>query len=217
MKLILLGAPGAGKGTQAATLCRQYDIPQISTGDMLHAALQVGHPLGQMAKKYMDAGQLVPDALIVSLVKARIARADCAKGFLFDGFPRTIPQTEAMEEAGVDVDYVIELTVPDDEIVRRLCGRRVHVASGRTYHPEFNPPRVSDKDDVTGDDLVRRGDDDEQTIRTRLEVYHAQTTQLADYYSAWAASGDSRAPKYRKVDGSGSVDVIRGRILAALG
>jgi adenylate kinase len=217
VKLILLGAPGAGKGTQAVTLCQQYGIPQISTGDMLHAALQAGHPLGQKARKYMDAGQLVPDVLIVGLVKARIARADCANGFLFDGFPRTIPQTEAMEEAGVDVDYVIELAVPDDEIVRRLCGRRVHVASGRTYHPEFNPPRVTDKDDVTGDDLVRRGDDDEQTIRTRLEVYHAQTTQLAEYYSAWAASGDPRAPKYRKVDGSGSVDVIRGRILAALG
>jgi len=216
MRLILLGAPGAGKGTQAAALCEKYGIPQISTGDMLHAALRTGHPLGQKAKKYMEAGQLVPDTLIVSLVKARIARPDCASGFLFDGFPRTIPQTEALEETGVHVDYVVELDVHDDEIIQRLCGRRVHPGSGRTYHLEFNRPQVADKDDVTGEDLVRRDDDEEATIRTRLEVYHAQTTQLAEYYCAWADTGDERAPRYRKVDGSGSVEEVRDRILAAL-
>jgi adenylate kinase len=216
MRLILLGAPGAGKGTQAAAICQKYDIPQISTGDMLRAAVRAGNVLGQRAKKYMDAGQLVPDALIVGLVKARIAQPDCANGFLFDGFPRTIPQTEAMEQAGVDVDYVIELDVPDDEIVRRLTGRRVHPGSGRTYHIQFNPPKVPDKDDVTGEDLIQREDDTEETIRTRLEVYHAQTTTLAEYYSAWAATGDARAPKYRKLDGTGSVDEIRERIFAAL-
>jgi adenylate kinase len=216
MRLILLGAPGAGKGTQAAALCEKYGIPQISTGDMLHAALRTGHPLGQKAKKYMEAGQLVPDMLIVALVKARIARPDCANGFLFDGFPRTIPQTEALEETGVHMDYVVELDVHDDEIIQRLCGRRVHPGSGRTYHLEFNRPQVADKDDVTGEDLVRRDDDEEATIRTRLEVYHAQTTQLAEYYSAWADTGDERAPRYRKVDGSGSVEEVRDRILAAL-
>jgi adenylate kinase len=216
MRLILLGAPGAGKGTQAAALCEKYGIPQISTGDMLHAALRTGHPLGQKAKKYMEAGQLVPDMLIVALVKARIARPDCANGFLFDGFPRTIPQTEALEETGVHVDYVVELDVHDHEIIQRLCGRRVHPGSGRTYHLEFNRPQVADKDDVTGEDLVRRDDDEEATIRTRLEVYHAQTTQLAEYYSAWADTGDERAPRYRKVDGSGSVEEVRDRILAAL-
>jgi adenylate kinase len=216
MRLILLGAPGAGKGTQAAAICQKYDIPQISTGDMLRASVRAGNVLGQRAKKYMDAGQLVPDALIVGLVKARIAQPDCANGFLFDGFPRTIPQTEAMEQAGVDVDYVIELDVPDDEIVKRLTGRRVHPASGRTYHIQFNPPKVPDKDDVTGEDLIQREDDTEETIRTRLQVYHAQTTTLAEYYSSWAATGDPRAPKYRKVDGTGSVDEIRERIFAAL-
>jgi len=216
MRLILLGAPGAGKGTQAAAICQKYDIPQISTGDMLHAAVRADHPLGQRAKKYMDAGQLVPDALIVGLVKARIALPDCANGFLFDGFPRTIPQTEAMEQTGVDVDNVVELDVHDDEIIRRLSGRRVHPTSGRTYHMQFNPSKLPDKDDVTGEDLIQREDDEEKTIRTRLDVYHAQTTQLADYYSAWAATGDPRAPQYRKVDGSGSVDEVRARILAAL-
>ena len=217
MRLILLGAPGAGKGTQATVICQKYGIPQISTGDMLHAAVRAGNALGQRAKKYVDAGQLVPDALIIGLVKARIGQPDCANGFLFDGFPRTIPQTEAMEQTGVIVDYVVELDVDDDDIIRRLSGRRVHPASGRTYHMQFNPPKVSDKDDVTGEDLIQRGDDDEEkTIRTRLDIYHAQTTQLTEYYSAWAASGDPRAPKYRKVDGSGSVDEVRDRILAAL-
>ena len=216
MRLILLGAPGAGKGTQAAAVCQKYDIPQISTGDILHAAVRSGNALGQRAKKYVDAGQLVPDALIVGLVKFRIAQADCAHGFLFDGFPRTIPQTEAMEQAGVDVDYVVELDVDDGEIIRRLSGRRVHPASGRTYHLQFNPPMVPDKDDVTNDDLIQREDDHENTIRTRLDVHHAQTTQLAEYYSAWANTGDPRAPKYRKVNGSGSIGEVRDRIFAAL-
>ncbi len=216
MRLILLGAPGAGKGTQAAAICERYGIPQISTGDMLHAAVRAGNVLGQRAKKYVDAGQLVPDALIVGLVKARIAQPDCANGFLFDGFPRTIPQTEAMEQTGVVVDYVVELDVKDEDIIQRLSGRRVHPVSGRTYHAQFNPPKVADKDDVTGEDLIQREDDDEKTIRTRLDIYHAQTTQLADYYSAWAATDDPHAPKYRKVDGSGSVDQVRDRILAAL-
>jgi len=216
MRLILLGAPGAGKGTQAAAICQKYGIPQISTGDMLHASVRAGDALGRRAKKYVDAGQLVPDDLIVGLVKARIAQPDCADGFLFDGFPRTIPQTEAMERNGVDVDHVVELAVQDDEIIRRLSGRRVHPASGRTYHVQFNPPKVRDKDDLTGEDLIQREDDEEKTIRTRLDIYHAQTTQLAEYYSAWAASGDPRAPKYQKVDGSGSVDQVRDRIFAAL-
>jgi adenylate kinase len=216
MRLILLGASGAGKGTQAAAICRKYDIPQISTGDMLHAAVRADNALGQRAKKYVDAGQLVPDPLIVGLVKARIAQPDCANGFLFDGFPRTIPQTEAMEQAGVEVDYVVELDLGDNEVIRRLSGRRVHPGSGRTYHLQFNPPKVPDKDDVTGEDLIQREDDGEETIRTRLEVYHQQTTQLAEYYSAWAASGDPRAPKYRKLDGSGSIDEVRDRIFAAL-
>jgi len=216
MRLILLGAPGAGKGTQAAAICQKYDIPQISTGDMLHAAVRAGNALGQRAKKFVDAGQLVPDALIVGLVKARIAQSDCANGFLFDGFPRTIPQTEAMEETGVDVDYVVELQVPDGEIIQRLSGRRVHPGSGRTYHLQFNPPKVTDKDDVSGEDLIHREDDEEKAIRTRLDIYHQQTTQLAEYYSAWAASGDPRAPKYHKVDGSGSVEAVRDRILRAL-
>jgi adenylate kinase len=216
MRVILLGAPGAGKGTQAVAICQKYDIPQISTGDMLHASMRAGNALGQRAKKYVDAGQLVPDALIVGLVKARIAQPDCVNGFLFDGFPRTIPQTEAMEETGVAVDYVIALEVDDAEIIQRLSGRRVHPASGRTYHMQFNPPKVQGKDDVSGEDLIQREDDEERAIRTRLDIYHAQTTQLAEYYSAWAATGDSHAPKYRKVDGSGGVTEVRDRIFAAL-
>jgi adenylate kinase len=216
MRLILLGAPGAGKGTQADAICQKYGIPQISTGDMLHAAVRAGNALGQRAKQYVDAGQLVPDALIVGLVKARIAQADCADGFVFDGFPRTIPQTEAMERSGVDVDYVLELDVQDDEIIRRLSGRRVHPASGRTYHVQFNPPKVAGTDDVTGEALIQREDDEEKTIRTRLAIYHAQTTQLAEYYSAWAASGDPRAPVYQKVNGSGTVGEVHDRIFAVL-
>jgi adenylate kinase len=216
MKLILLGAPGAGKGTQAVAICQHYGIPQISTGDMLHAAVRVGSPAGLRIKKYMDAGQLVPDAVIMSLVKQRIAQPDCANGFLFDGFPRTIPQTEAMEQAGVKVDYVVELDVDDAEIIGRLSGRRVHPDSGRTYHVRLRPPKVPGKDDVTGEDLIEREDDKEAAVRKRLEIYHAETRHLVDYYSAWAASGDPRAPKYCKVSGSGSVEEIRDRVAASL-
>ncbi len=216
MKLILLGAPGAGKGTQAAAICQKYGIPQISTGDMLHAAARAGHPLGLRAKTYMDAGHLVPDVVIIGLVKHRIAQPDCASGFLFDGFPRTIPQTEAMEQAGLDLDYVVELDVDDAEAIRRLSGRRVHPGSGRVYHVQFQPPRMEGKDDVTGEDLIEREDDKEEAVRKRLQIYHGQTRQLVDYYSAWAATGDPRAPKYHKVSGSGSVEDIRGRIFAVL-
>ncbi len=217
MRLILLGAPGAGKGTQAAAVCEKYGIPQISTGDMLHAAVRAGHPLGLAAKKYMDAGHLVPDTLIMGLVKYRIARPDCGNGFLFDGFPRTVAQTEAMEEAGVALDYVVELDVDDTELVERLAGRRVHPASGRTYHIRLQPPKVPDKDDVTGEDLVEYEEDREEAVRKRLQIYRAETQQLSDYYSAWAGSDDPSAPRYRKVSGSGSVEAVRDRILAALG
>jgi len=216
MRLILLGAPGAGKGTQAAFVTSRYGIPQISTGDMLRAAVKAGTKLGLEAKKFMDAGQLVPDAVIIGLVKDRIQEADCAKGFLFDGFPRTIPQAEAMRQAGVDLDYVVEIDVPDAEILKRLSGRRVHLASGRTYHVHFNPPKVAGKDDVSGDDLIQREDDKEATVLKRLEVYHNQTKQLINYYSQMAAGGGANAPKYRKVSGLGSVDDIRDRVFAAL-
>jgi adenylate kinase len=216
MRLILLGAPGAGKGTQAAYLTQKYGIPQISTGDMLRAAVKAGTQLGLEAKKFMDAGALVPDEVIIGLVKERIRQPDCAKGFLFDGFPRTIPQAEAMRQAGVDLDYVVEVDVEDAEIIKRLSGRRVHLASGRTYHVHFNPPKVPGKDDVTGEDLIQRDDDQEATILKRLQVYHSQTKQLIDYYSKMAASGDARAPNYRKVAGTGSVEQIRDRIFAAL-
>jgi adenylate kinase len=216
MRLILLGAPGAGKGTQAAFVTQQYGIPQISTGDMLRAAVKAGTPLGLEAKKFMDAGQLVPDDVIIGLVKDRIQQPDCANGFLFDGFPRTIPQAEAMRQAGVDLDYVVEIDVTDDEIIGRLSGRRVHAGSGRTYHVHFNPPKAAGKDDVTGEDLIQREDDKEATILKRLEVYHSQTKQLVDYYSKMAADGGVRAPKYRKVSGVGSVEEIRDRVFAAL-
>jgi adenylate kinase len=216
MRLILLGAPGAGKGTQAAFVTSKYAIPQISTGDMLRAAVKAGTKLGLEAKKFMDAGQLVPDQVIIGLVKDRIQQPDCAKGFLFDGFPRTIPQAEAMKQAGVDLDYVVEIDVADEEILKRLSGRRVHLASGRTYHIYFNPPKLAGKDDVTGEDLIQREDDKEATILKRLEVFHNQTKQLIDYYTKMAASGEANAPKYRKVAGTGSVDEIRDRIFAAL-
>ena len=216
MKLILLGPPGAGKGTQAGAIAQLYGIPQISTGDMLRAAVRAGTALGLEARKFMDAGALVPDAVIIGLVKDRIREPDCARGFLFDGFPRTIAQAEAMKEAGVDLDYVVEIDVEDAEIVRRLSGRRVHPASGRSYHVMFNPPKVAGKDDVTGEDLIQRDDDREETVLKRLQVYHTQTRQLVDYYSSWAARGDARAPKYRKVAGVGSVDAIRDRLFAAL-
>jgi adenylate kinase len=216
MRLILLGAPGAGKGTQAAHITEKYGIPQISTGDMLRAAVKAGTPMGLEAKKFMDAGALVPDEVIIGLVKERIKQPDAANGFLFDGFPRTIPQADAMKAAGVNLDYVIEVDVDDSEIIKRLSGRRVHVGSGRTYHTVFNPPRVTGKDDVTGEDLIQREDDKEATIAKRLEVYHSQTKPLVAYYSKWAASGAPGAPKYAKVAGVGSMDSIRDRIFAAL-
>ena len=216
MRLILLGAPGAGKGTQAAFATQKYAIPQISTGDMLRAAVKAGTPLGVEASKFMKAGALVPDDVIIGLVKERIKQPDAAQGFLFDGFPRTIPQAEAMQQAGVELDYVIEIDVDDSEIIKRLSGRRVHPGSGRTYHVLFNPPKAAGKDDATGEDLVQRDDDKEETVRTRLNVYHTQTKQLVDYYSKQAASGDARAPKYRKISGTGSVEQIRDRLFAAL-
>ncbi|GHD69480.1 adenylate kinase [Jeongeupia chitinilytica] len=216
MKLILLGAPGAGKGTQANYIKEKFGIPQISTGDMLRAAVKAGTPLGLEAKAIMDAGGLVRDDIIIGLVKERIAEADCANGFLFDGFPRTIPQAEAMREAGVDIDYVVEIAVPDEAIVERMAGRRVHPASGRSYHVKFNPPKVEGKDDVTGEDLIQRDDDHEETVKKRLAVYHEQTAVLVGFYGQLAASGDVKAPKYVKVDGIGAVETIRDNIFKAL-
>jgi adenylate kinase len=216
MKLILLGAPGAGKGTQAAFLCQKYGIPQISTGDMLRAAVKAGTELGLAAKKVMDAGGLVSDDIIIGLVKERITQADCANGFLFDGFPRTIPQADAMKAAGVKIDVVLEIDVPDAAIIERMSGRRVHVASGRTYHVKFNPPKAEGKDDVTGEELIQRADDQEDTVRKRLQVYHEQTQPLVSYYSQWSATGDAAAPKCRKIAGIGTVDEITARALEAL-
>ena len=216
MRLILLGAPGAGKGTQATFLCQKYAIPQVSTGDMLRAAVKAGTPLGIAAKKVMDSGALVSDDIIIGLVKERIAQPDCANGFLFDGFPRTIAQADAMKNAGVKIDVVLEIDVPDSAIVERMSGRRAHLPSGRTYHVKFNPPKVAGIDDVTGEPLVQRADDSEETVKKRLEVYHAQTRPLVDYYEQWAASGDTAAPRHRKIDGSGSVEDITTRALEAL-
>jgi adenylate kinase len=216
MRVILLGAPGAGKGTQANAIKEKFNIPQISTGDMLRAAVKAGTQLGLEAKKFMDSGGLVPDEVIIGLVKERIKDADCANGFLFDGFPRTIPQAEAMKQAGVGIDYVVEIDVPDEEIVKRMSGRRAHLPSGRTYHVIFNPPKVAGKDDLTGEDLVQREDDREETVKKRLEVYHSQTKPLVDYYSGWAAQGNGKAPKYVRVNGIGAVDSIRDSIFAAL-
>ena len=217
MKLILLGPPGAGKGTQAAFICQKYGIPQVSTGDMLRAAVKAGSALGLAAKKVMDSGSLVSDEIIIGLVKERIAQPDCAAGFLFDGFPRTIPQAEAMKEAGVAIEAVLEIDVPDEAIVERMGGRRVHPASGRSYHVKFNPPKVAGKDDVTGEDLIQREDDREETVLHRLAVYQSQTRPLVAFYEDWAASGDARAPRYHRISGSGSVEDIRDRALAALG
>ena len=217
MRLILLGGPGAGKGTQANFIKQRFAIPQISTGDMLRAAVKQGSPLGLAAKKVMDEGRLVSDDIIIGLVKERIQQADCANGFLFDGFPRTIPQADAMREAGVAIDYVVEIDVPDSEIIERMSGRRVHLASGRSYHVTFNPPKVPGKDDLTGEALIQRDDDTEATVRKRLEVYHAQTKPLVEYYSKWAQTGDPRAPKYANIPGIGKVEEIRDRIFAALG
>ena len=216
MRLILLGPPGAGKGTQAAFITGAYGIPQISTGDMLRAALKAGTPLGLAAKKVMDSGALVSDDIIVGLVRERLGAPDCAKGYLFDGFPRTIPQADAMKDADVALDYVLEIDVPDAAIVERMSGRRVHPASGRTYHVKFNPPKVAGRDDATGEALIQRDDDREETVKKRLEVYHAQTKPLVEYYARWAASGDPRAPRHRRVDGMGSVDAIRDACLSAL-
>ena len=216
MRLILLGGPGAGKGTQAAFIAAKFGVPKISTGDMLRAAVRAGTPLGITAKKIMDVGGLVPDDLIVELVEERITQADCRNGFLFDGFPRTIPQAEAMRDAGVKLDYVLEIAVADAVIIERLSGRRVHLPSGRTYHAIFNPPKVPGKDDVTGADLIQRDDDREETVAKRLEVYRIQTKPLVEYYSAWAASGDAQAPKLVAIQGVGLVEQIRDRIYAAL-
>ena len=216
MKLILLGAPGAGKGTQATFICQKYGIPQISTGDMLRAAVKAGTPLGVQAKQVMDAGGLVSDDLIINLVKERITQADCANGFLFDGFPRTIPQADAMKAAGVKLDYVLEIDVPFEAIIDRMSGRRSHPPSGRTYHVTFNPPKVAGVDDVTGEPLVQREDDKEETVKKRLEVYSAQTRPLVDYYSNWAKANPVAAPKYRAISGTGSVEDITARAFAAL-
>jgi adenylate kinase len=216
MRLILLGAPGAGKGTQATFICQKYGIPQISTGDMLRAAVKAGTPLGVAAKKIMDSGALVSDEIIIGLVKERIAQPDCAKGFLFDGFPRTIPQAEAMKAAGVKLDYVLEIDVPPSAIVERMSGRRSHPASGRTYHVTFNPPKVPGVDDVTGEPLVQREDDREETVIKRLQVYAAQTRPLVDYYSSWASADPVNAPKYRAISGTGSVEEITARVMQAL-
>jgi adenylate kinase len=216
MKLILLGAPGAGKGTQATFICQKYNIPQISTGDMLRAAVKAGTPLGLEAKSVMDSGGLVSDELIINLVKERIAQPDCSNGFLFDGFPRTIPQADAMKAAGVKLDYVLEIDVPFDAIIERMSGRRSHPASGRTYHIKFNPPKVEDKDDETGEALIQREVDKEETVKKRLEVYSAQTRPLVDYYSQWAKADPSAAPKYRAISGMGSVEDITSRAMEAL-
>jgi adenylate kinase len=216
MRLILLGAPGAGKGTQATVICKRYGIPQISTGDMLRAAVKAGTPLGLEAKKVMDSGSLVSDEIILGLVKERIAQRDCAAGFLFDGFPRTLPQADALKTGGVVLDYVLEIDVPDSAIVERMSGRRVHVASGRTYHLLFNPPKVQGRDDVTGEELIQRVDDLEETVKKRLEVYQRQTRPLVEYYERWAASGEPGAPAYRRISGLGSVEEISARALAAL-
>ena len=216
MRLILLGAPGAGKGTQAQFIREKFGIPQISTGDMLRAAVKAGTPLGIEAKKVMDAGGLVSDDIIIGLVKDRLQQDDCKDGYLFDGFPRTIPQAEAMKAAGVAIDFVLEIDVPDSDIISRMSGRRVHVASGRTYHVTFNPPKVAGKDDETGEDLIQRDDDKEETVKKRLDVYHSQTKPLVDYYGKWAATGDANAPKYRKIAGVGSVEDIKNAAFAAL-
>ncbi|MFJ7566873.1 adenylate kinase [Herminiimonas sp. NPDC097707] len=216
MRLILLGAPGAGKGTQAGFIKDKYNIPQISTGDMLRAAVKAGTPLGIAAKKIMDEGGLVSDDIIIGLVKDRLKDGDCANGYLFDGFPRTIPQADAMKDAGVAIDYVLEIDVPDEAIVERMSGRRVHPASGRTYHVKFNPPKAAGRDDVTGEELIQRDDDKEETVKKRLSVYHDQTEVLVGYYNKWAESGQPGAPKYRKIAGVGPVDQIRDSAFKAL-
>jgi len=216
MRLILLGPPGAGKGTQAGFVTKAFGIPQISTGDMLRAAAKAGTPAAVAVKKLMDAGQLVPDAYIVELVKERLLHPDCRAGYLFDGVPRTLAQADAMRAAGIAIDHVLEIAVPDDEIVARMSGRRVHLASGRTYHVKFNPPKVEGRDDMTGEPLVQREDDREETVRRRLAVYHSQTQALVDYYKRWSESSDPAAPRVLRISGTGTVEQIRERVLAAL-
>ena len=216
MKLILLGGPGAGKGTQAAFITEKFGIPQISTGDMLRAAVKAGTPMGVEAKKVMDAGGLVSDDIILGLIAERLKQADCAKGFLFDGFPRTLPQAEALRTQGIELDYVLEIDVSDEEIIRRMSGRRVHPGSGRTYHVVFNPPKTEGKDDATGEALIQRDDDKEETVRKRLAVYHSQTKPLIEYYSTWSDTGAKGAPRHRKVSGVGSLDAIKSAVFAAL-
>lgn len=217
MRLILLGGPGAGKGTQAGYITRKYLIPQISTGDMLRAAVKAGTAQGIAAKAIMDRGELVSDDIIVTLVKARIQAPDCARGFLFDGFPRTIPQAEALKGSGIDVDHVVEIAVEDGAIIDRMSGRRVHLPSGRTYHVKYNPPKVAGKDDATGEDLIQREDDKEETVKKRLVIYHQQTVPLVQFYASWSASGDARAPRCHRIPGDGTVEQVRDRIFAALG
>jgi len=217
MRILLLGQPGAGKGTQAQFLLQKYGIPQISTGDMLRAAIKSGSKLGQQAKDYMDRGALVPDSLVIALVEERVQKPDAARGFIIDGFPRTIAQAEALRDIGVDIDYVIDFQVADEEILRRMSGRRVHPGSGRTYHIDFNPPKVADTDDITGEPLVQRPDDNEDTVRKRIQTYHAQTKPLVKYYLDWSASQDPRAPRYVRINARGGVDEVRDRIFEALG
>ncbi len=216
MRIILLGPPGAGKGTQAAFITKHYGIPQISTGDMLRAAVKAGTPLGLSAKKVMDAGGLVGDDIIINLVKERLTADDCQSGYLFDGFPRTIPQAQAMKDASVRLDAVLEISVPDADIIERMSGRRVHVASGRTYHVKYNPPKTADRDDVTGEPLIQRDDDQEATVRKRLEIYHSQTKPLVDFYQTWASTNDAAAPVVKTISGVGAVDDITRRVLEAL-
>ena len=217
MRLILLGGPGAGKGTQAGFITQRYGIPQISTGDMLRGAVKAATPLGLAAKQLMDRGELVADEIIIELVKERINAPDCAKGFLFDGFPRTLPQAEAMKVAGVQIQHVVEIVVQDEAIIERMSGRRVHLPSGRTYHVKYNPPKADMKDDVTGEALIQRADDNEETVRNRIKIYHRTTEPLVAYYTRWAATGDAKAPKYHRINGQGKVDEVRDRIFAALG
>jgi adenylate kinase len=216
MRVILLGGPGAGKGTQAAFIAQRYAIPQISTGDMLRAAVKAGTPIGVSAREVMERGDLVPDDTIIGLVKERIEAPDCARGFLFDGFPRTIPQAESMKLAGVGLEHVVEIAVPDAVIVERMSGRWTHLPSGRSYHVKFNPPRTAGRDDLTSEPLTQRPDDLEETVKKRLAVYHRQTEPLIDYYAQWAASGDARAPKYHRIDGIGKVEDVRDRIFSVL-
>lgn len=216
MRILLLGLPGAGKGTQAQFLIAKFGIPQISTGDMLRTAMKAGTPIGERAKSYMNQGLLVPDDLVIELVQERVKRDDCAQGFILDGFPRTLRQAEALRTANIDIDFVVEIEVGDGEILRRMSGRRVHLASGRSYHVEFNPPKVEGKDDATGEPLVQRPDDNEETVKRRIATYHSETKPLVNYYLKWADSSDPRAPTYVNIYGRGSVEHIRDKIFAAL-